>query len=159
MTVRTRLGTARPSPGFTANAFQGLHSGREEAGAGRAGGLLARPKGTCTNREAGPRAQPGSWRGAQAEPSARRLADMTSFSGKTAPLEAGEREVDGEETIETCRMPLEGGGSYGPWAPLSGKLNLRWALRAGTPAQAPCWGGSGGEGPPGRPCPSLRPRK
>lgn len=61
-------------------------------------------------RRAGRRAQPSSWRGAHAEPSARRLVDMTSFSGKTAPLWVEEREVDGEETIRTCRMPLEGGG-------------------------------------------------
>lgn len=69
---------------------------------GRAEELLARPQGTWMNpggwrrsgKRGGRRAQPGSW---HAEPShARRLVDMTSFSGKAAPPRVGEREVDAE---------------------------------------------------------------
>lgn len=73
----------RPSPGFpglTASAFLGPYSGREGARAGRpGGGIVGKAAGHLDEgglgREAGrpeSPAQPSSWRGAHAEPSARR---------------------------------------------------------------------------------------
>lgn len=63
----------------------------------------------------GPDGEPSPAAGAGLTPSPPHagLVDMTSFSQKTASLSVEEREVDGEETIGTCRMPLEGGG----WLP------------------------------------------
>lgn len=125
LTVCTRLGTARASPGLTASAFQGPYSGREKARAGRAGGWAG---GGIVGKAAGHLDERGGWRrswqsgGPDGEPSPAAgagltlspphagLVDMTSFSQKTASLSVEEREVDGEETIGTCRVPLEGGG-------------------------------------------------